>query len=219
MADTEPDAPERAALGAALAGPYGHGKLVRDKIPEIIRSQGPEPVTYTAGTGEYRIRLRDKLREEVQEYLNSGDPGELADILEVLYTLAGQAGVSRAQLEELRAAKAEERGGFAGRVIWSGNQPAASTEPDQDVTPALGAALAAGQCGAVRSVGYWTLTCVSGKDHGGDWHEARVTDHREVEAGDMLHITDSRETIRWKTADHIREVTRLLMAARDQGPR
>jgi len=137
----------------------------------------------------------------------------------VLYTLAGQAGVSRAQLEELRAAKAEERGGFAGRVIWSGNQPAASTEPDQDVTPALGAALAAGQCGAVRSVGYWTLTCVSGKDHGGDWHEARVTDHREVEAGDMLHITDSRETIRWKTADHIREVTRLLMAARDQGPR
>jgi len=29
------------------------GKLVRDKIPQIIRSKGLEPVIYTAGTEEY----------------------------------------------------------------------------------------------------------------------------------------------------------------------
>jgi predicted house-cleaning noncanonical NTP pyrophosphatase (MazG superfamily) len=67
--------------------------------------------------------LRDKLREEVEEFLASdNDPEELADILEVLHALADQAGADQQQLEKLRAAKAEMRGGFAGRVIWSGNQ-------------------------------------------------------------------------------------------------
>jgi predicted house-cleaning noncanonical NTP pyrophosphatase (MazG superfamily) len=100
------------------------GKLVRDKIPQIIRSTGLEPVIYTAGAEEYAARLRDKLREEVEEFIASdGDPEELADILEVLYALAGRAGIGPQQLERLRAAKAEDRGGFDDRLIWSGNRP------------------------------------------------------------------------------------------------
>jgi predicted house-cleaning noncanonical NTP pyrophosphatase (MazG superfamily) len=99
------------------------GKLVRDKIPQIIRSEGLEPLICTASAGEYGTRLRDKLREEVEEFLASdNDPEELADILEVLYALAEQTGTDRQQLEELRAAKAEERGGFSDRIIWSGNR-------------------------------------------------------------------------------------------------
>lgn len=43
----------------------------------------------------------------------------------MLYALAERAGTDRQQLEKLRMAKAEERGGFADRIIWSGNQPAA----------------------------------------------------------------------------------------------
>jgi predicted house-cleaning noncanonical NTP pyrophosphatase (MazG superfamily) len=101
------------------------GKLVRDKIPQIIRSKGQEPIIYIADTEEYCIRLRDKLREEVEEYLASdNDREELADILEVLYALARQAGTDQQQLENLRAAKAEKRGGFADRIIWFRNQHA-----------------------------------------------------------------------------------------------
>jgi predicted house-cleaning noncanonical NTP pyrophosphatase (MazG superfamily) len=103
------------------------GKLVRDKIPQIIRSKGQEPVIYIADSDEYCIRLRDKLQEEVQEYLVSdNDREELADILEVLYALARQAGTDQEQLEKLRAAKAEKRGGFADRIIWFHNRNAAA---------------------------------------------------------------------------------------------
>jgi len=105
------------------------GKLVRDKIPQIIRSKGQDPIIYVAGAEEYAARLRDKLTEEVAEFLASdNDPEELADILEVLYALAEQAGTDAQQLEKLRAAKADERGGFAGRIIWSGNRPATAGE-------------------------------------------------------------------------------------------
>jgi predicted house-cleaning noncanonical NTP pyrophosphatase (MazG superfamily) len=101
------------------------GKLVRDRIPEIIRAKGLEPITYVADAGEYGGRLREKLLEEVDEFIASdNDPEELADILEVLYALAEQSGTDRQQLEKLRAAKADERGGFAERIIWSGNRPA-----------------------------------------------------------------------------------------------
>jgi predicted house-cleaning noncanonical NTP pyrophosphatase (MazG superfamily) len=90
-------------------------------------AKGLEPITCTVGAEEYSARLRDKLLEEVEEFIASNnDPKELADILEVVYALAAQAGTDRQQLEKLRAAKAEERGGFAGRIIWCGNRPASA---------------------------------------------------------------------------------------------
>ena len=100
-------------------------KLVRDRIPEIIRAGGSEPITYVAGLEEYRSRLRDKLGEEVAEALAADDehaPEELADVLEVVRALAALLGVDPEQLEKIRAAKAEARGGFAGRIVWVGNR-------------------------------------------------------------------------------------------------
>lgn len=99
-------------------------KLVRDKIPQIIRDSGAEPVIRVADAEEYRGLLRDKLVEEVQEFLASEDPTELADVLEVLLALADDLGVDRNHLEKLRTAKVCERGGFADRIVWSGNASA-----------------------------------------------------------------------------------------------
>lgn len=101
------------------------GKLVRDKIPEIIRTAGGDPVTYTAGSEEFSNRLREKLKEEVAEFLAAdpdGAPEELADVLEVIHALAGDLGVEVSGLEEIRKAKFADRGGFTERIIWTRNR-------------------------------------------------------------------------------------------------
>ncbi|MFE7132429.1 hypothetical protein ACFVIM_16380 [Streptomyces sp. NPDC057638] len=101
-----------------------YGKLVRDRIPQIIRENGSDPVTYIAGPEEYRNRLRDKLGEEIAEFLAADDakaPEELADVLEVVHAIAADLGIDTHQLEKIREDKANKRGGFAGRIVWTGN--------------------------------------------------------------------------------------------------
>ena len=96
-------------------------KLVRDRVPDIIRSRGGDPVVTVAKPSQYPALLREKLEEEVAEYLASGDPAELADILEVVYALALDDGTGAAGLDALRALKARSNGTFTRRLVWHGN--------------------------------------------------------------------------------------------------
>ncbi|MGW5415497.1 nucleoside triphosphate pyrophosphohydrolase [Actinomadura geliboluensis] len=106
-----------AMVHSAKEGGGSAEKLVRDRIPEIIRASGREPETRVADSGEHAARLRAKLVEEVGEYIASGDPGELADVLEVVHALAATGKITPADLERRRSAKAAERGAFNDRVI------------------------------------------------------------------------------------------------------
>ena len=99
-------------------------KLVRDRIPQIIRAQGDEPIVRIADPGEYRKLLRAKLVEEAHEVVTADDahvPEELADVLEVVLALAADLGFDARGLERLRVAKAVERGSFTERIVWCGN--------------------------------------------------------------------------------------------------
>ena len=98
------------------------GKLVRDKIPEIIKASGATPLTRILETEEYLSCLEAKLDEEVQEFHESKSPEELADILEVVYALAAAQGCSREQLQQIFDAKHTARGGFKKRIYWIGNR-------------------------------------------------------------------------------------------------
>jgi predicted house-cleaning noncanonical NTP pyrophosphatase (MazG superfamily) len=107
-------------------------KLVRDKIPEVIYFNGEIACVHIADDKEYSSLLRQKLREEVDEYLESGATEELADILEVLYALAAVLGLSENSLEELRLEKADARGRFLRRIVWHGSRPRLA-QPSQAV--------------------------------------------------------------------------------------
>ncbi|GAA3196636.1 MULTISPECIES: nucleoside triphosphate pyrophosphohydrolase [Streptomyces] len=101
-------------------------KLVRDLIPQIIRERGAIPGAYIANPEEYRGRPRYKFVEEVTEVLaaQEGDDAltELADVLEVMHALAADLGSDMAEVETIRVAQAQERGGFADRGILRGTR-------------------------------------------------------------------------------------------------
>ena len=92
-------------------------KLVRDKIPEIIKIRGDVPFVHIADEKEYEGALRTKLGEEVKEFLADPSVEEVADILEVLRAICELKGVEINNLEEVRKKKVEERGGFKQRII------------------------------------------------------------------------------------------------------
>ncbi len=94
-----------------------HSKLIRDNVPDIIRSKGQTPVTHVADDKEYWEKLKIKLREEVGEFCFDEREEELADILEVMYAVAKYKKITWENLEKTRAAKKKERGGFEGRII------------------------------------------------------------------------------------------------------
>jgi predicted house-cleaning noncanonical NTP pyrophosphatase (MazG superfamily) len=94
-----------------------YGKLVRDKIPKRIQQQGGVPVVHVADDVEYWQKLKEKLQEEVEEFITESTKEELADILEVIEAICAFRDWNRAELEALRKAKAEERGGFQRRLI------------------------------------------------------------------------------------------------------
>ena len=94
-------------------------KLVRDLVPQLY---GDQPGAHrTLNDAEFETALREKLQEEVAEYLESGEVVELADILEVVYALARLDGVTESQLDYFRAEKAQKRGSFEERVWWDGD--------------------------------------------------------------------------------------------------
>ncbi len=92
-------------------------KLVRDRIPEMIEKSGSRCVTRILEEGEYREMLRRKLSEELEEYLESGEAEELADLLEVMRAAAEAQGVAWEEIERIRQKKKAARGGFEKRIL------------------------------------------------------------------------------------------------------
>lgn len=92
-------------------------KLVRDKIPEIIKQSGKQCVCSTLSENDYLLLLDQKLNEELQEYQESKSMEELADLLEVIHAVALARGSSIEEVEQIRIQKAEKRGGFEKRIL------------------------------------------------------------------------------------------------------
>lgn len=95
-------------------------KLVRDKIPEIIKSNNEIPTTRILDDKEYKEELLRKLLEECNEVINASTKEEtleeIADTLEVLDSLIKLNNSSLEEVRKIQDTKRTKRGGFEKRL-------------------------------------------------------------------------------------------------------
>ena len=94
-----------------------YGKLVRDNIPDIIKTQGKTPVIRILSDEEYLACLKEKLVEEVGEFQADTCLEEFCDILEVLDAIKAHMGFSDVSIQDSKNSKRLKNGGFEKRLF------------------------------------------------------------------------------------------------------
>ena len=93
-------------------------KLVRDLIPDIIKSSGKTSTYYSlVDDTEYLMRLKVKLLEEVYEFLESESPEEIADIYEVIGAICRLKKFSDEKIRAIQIQKRDKAGSFDKKII------------------------------------------------------------------------------------------------------
>ncbi len=79
--------------------------------------KGGKPVVHFADSNKYWEKLKEKLQEEVAEFLKDETMEEIADTLEVIEAICAYKGFDAMELQTVKNKKAEERGKFEKRII------------------------------------------------------------------------------------------------------
>ena len=97
-----------------------YNKLVRDNIPDKIKSNGENPIFSILDDKKYKEELEKKLYEEYQEVLESSGVNrieELADMLEVIKALAKLENKTLGDVIEVADQKVKKRGTFDKKIF------------------------------------------------------------------------------------------------------
>ena len=92
-------------------------KLVRDLVPQIILKSGWIPVFRIAELPEYKQLLRQKLSEEVEEFLESEPIEEIADIIEVLEAICNSNSYKLKDILNIKKHKKDTNGAFDNKIV------------------------------------------------------------------------------------------------------
>ncbi len=110
-------------------------KLIRDRLPQIMRASGLAVFDRRLDAADFDRALRQKLVEEAGEAQQAQSEealiDELADLAEVTAALSALHGVTSAMIEAARLKKREARGGFDDRV-WNAAVAAEDGAPALD---------------------------------------------------------------------------------------
>lgn len=97
-----------------------YNKLVRDNIPDKIKSNGETPIISILDDNRYKEELEKKLYEEYLEVIESSGENrieELADMLEVIKTLVKLEGKNLDDVIEVAKEKVKKRGAFDKKIF------------------------------------------------------------------------------------------------------
>lgn len=97
--------------------PIIYNKLVRDKIPEVIKQAGRDCKTEYIKGERLQRALVQKLKEETAEFEENPCVEELADLLEVIDGLCHFYGWSMEDILAVKAEKRQARGGFEKGIV------------------------------------------------------------------------------------------------------
>lgn len=91
-------------------------KLIRDKLPEILRQSGAKVLQRNMTKEEYFASLKNKLLEEAAEVCEATNKDdileELGDVFEVIITIAHTEGFELQDILNVAEKKRNQRGGF-----------------------------------------------------------------------------------------------------------
>ena len=97
-----------------------YNKLVRDKIPEIIKKNNETPVFRVLEEKEFKEELEKKLYEEYKEVIESSEDDrieELADMLEIIRALAALENKNLDDIIKIADEKKNKRGAFEEKIF------------------------------------------------------------------------------------------------------
>ena len=94
-----------------------YNKLVRDRIPDIIKAGGADCKIEILSDADYIKMIDAKLDEELAEYHADQTIEELADLLEVIYAATKARGYTLEELDFVRTKKAIARGMFDKKIL------------------------------------------------------------------------------------------------------
>lgn len=96
-------------------------KLVRDKIPTILKNDGIDCECRIMDQEEFFDSLKEKIVEEAKEVLTSKNREELieelADLIEVIEKICVEARISKPDIDNTRIKKYKEKGIFDNRIF------------------------------------------------------------------------------------------------------
>lgn len=116
--------PELRFVVEKLASVKIYKKLIRDKIPEIIKTNGAYPETRVLGKTEFQKELKKKVVEEAIELEKSKSKkeliNELADMMELLDEIILENQIDKSKLLKIKKQKQLVRGGFKNKIFLEG---------------------------------------------------------------------------------------------------
>lgn len=199
------EAEQEDAWWAALPGFYERirpfaGRVVRDRIPELVREAGHD-VQFRSLSAEERPRfLKQKIANEARELLAADlakEKEEVADVLEALEAFILARGFERDDLRRVKEHKKKQRGGFERAFVveaTSGPQeptrreaarePASATAPPAALRPADdGSGPFAGVTGRAAPTAAQPAGVATGDDVDFEYSDVRRADAMDDVAG------------------------------------